>query len=543
LILCPSCNRKNDDGAKFCPKCGSALVRAPGADDDDVVGRIIAGKFRIEALIGEGGMGKVFRATQMSLDKTIVLKVLRSSLLGDARTVARFQREAKAASRLNHPNSISVIDFGQCEDNSLYIAMEYVAGEDLHQLLSREGPLAQRRICRVAGQVLSALADAHAAGVIHRDLKPENIMVEQRRGEPDFVKVLDFGIAKIQEGDGHGDGQALTRAGFVCGTPEYMSPEQARGLQLDARSDLYAVGVILYQCATNQLPFEGDSAVALATMHLTTAPTPPREKRPDAPITDTMEALILKAMEKDPAHRPQSAEEFRKELLALEGEFDRTRVQTLPPVVASLRNSGSLRRLPKSGNGHAPSKAVDQSVATWASSPGQVDDGTSVTSAKTTPSDELPTPEKGRPTVAIFAGALVITALLAGGGFFVYDRWVHRGAQTITVPDPPRPRPGDVSLVEPGADGTKKEIARARDKTAEGDTALANTEYGHAVGSYIDAYQIEKSPGRIKRVALGYLLEGNQEKASEWLERYIHEAKTEPDAELVSDFLKNAKKR
>ena len=143
MILCPSCNRKNDDGAKFCPKCGSALVRAPGADDDDVVGRIIAGKFRIEALIGEGGMGKVFRATQMSLDKTIVLKVLRSSLLGDARTVARFQREAKAASRLNHPNSISVIDFGQCEDNSLYIAMEYVAGEDLHQLLSREGPLPQ----------------------------------------------------------------------------------------------------------------------------------------------------------------------------------------------------------------------------------------------------------------------------------------------------------------------------------------------------------------------------------------------------------------
>jgi serine/threonine-protein kinase len=201
VIQCPSCNSKNDDGAKFCPKCGSALVRAPGSDDDDQVGKIVAGKFRIEKLIGEGGMGKVYRATQMSLDKQVVLKVLRTSLLGDARTVARFQREAKAASRLNHPNSISVIDFGQSDDGSLYIAMEYVAGEDLHQLLSREGPLPQKRICRILGQVLSALADAHAAGVIHRDLKPENIMVEQRRGEADFVKVLDFGIAKIQENE------------------------------------------------------------------------------------------------------------------------------------------------------------------------------------------------------------------------------------------------------------------------------------------------------------------------------------------------------
>src|SRR4051812_49147895 len=166
-------------------------------------------------MIGEGGMGKVSRATQLALDKPVVLKVLRQTLLSDERTVARFQREAKAASRLNHPNSISILDFGQTEDGALYIAMEYVHGRDLHQILSMEWPLPEGRVVRIVTQVLGALADAHAAGVIHRDLKPENIMVEQRRNEPDFVKVLDFGIAKLQDSTGE-EGPALTRAGFVC---------------------------------------------------------------------------------------------------------------------------------------------------------------------------------------------------------------------------------------------------------------------------------------------------------------------------------------
>lgn len=218
----------------------------PVAAPDDYIGKTIGTKYRVEQLIGEGGMGRVYKATQLALDKPVVLKVLRQALLSDERTVARFQREAKAASRLNHPNSISVLDYGRAEDGALYIAMEYVQGKDLHHILSREWPLPEARVIRIMAQVLSALADAHSASVIHRDLKPENIMVEQRRGETDFVKVLDFGIAKIVDSTGD-EGPALTRAGFVCGTPEYMSPEQARGAQLDHRSDLYAVGVILYQ--------------------------------------------------------------------------------------------------------------------------------------------------------------------------------------------------------------------------------------------------------------------------------------------------------
>ncbi|MFT3836539.1 MAG: protein kinase [Myxococcaceae bacterium] len=269
-------------------------------------------------MIGEGGMGRVYKAVQLVLDKPVVLKVLRQALLSDERTVARFQREAKAASRLNHPNSISVLDFGQADDGALYIAMEYVAGKDLHHILSREWPLPESRVIRIVGQVLSALSDAHGAGVIHRDLKPENIMVEQRRGEPDFVKVLDFGIAKITDSDS--DGPALTRAGFVCGTPEYMSPEQARGAQLDHRSDLYAVGVILYQLTTGLLPFDSDSAVGFATKHLTEQPPTPSRRRPDAKISPQMERLIMKTLSKSPDDRPQTAEQFRAELQAIDKE-------------------------------------------------------------------------------------------------------------------------------------------------------------------------------------------------------------------------------
>lgn len=333
-------------------------MRTP--DTDEYVGKTIAYKYRVEALIGEGGMGKVFRARQLSLDKVVVLKVLRHTLLSDERTVARFQREAKAASRLNHPNSISVLDFGQAEDGALFIAMEYVAGQDLHQILSREWPLNEGRVVRIVSQVLSALSDAHGAGVIHRDLKPENIMVEPRRNEPDFVKVLDFGIAKIT--DSTDDGPALTRAGFVCGTPEYMSPEQARGSQLDHRSDLYAVGVILYQLMTGLLPFESDSAVGFATKHLTEEPPPPTRRRPDARISPAMERLILRALSKNPADRPASAEAFKAELQAVDKE--RRRMDSAPR--RSANSSAVLAPLPRKSAASPQSDVRDATLPGWA---------------------------------------------------------------------------------------------------------------------------------------------------------------------------------
>jgi len=322
---CPRCSRALPPGtAKVCVYCGTPLTVAPTRNPhlgfgfssrpqrDSLIGQMVAGRFKVEELIGQGGMGKVYRARHLALDRLVCLKMLKPALLEDPTLVGRFEREAKAASRLNHPNAISVLDFGRNDaDGGLFIAMEYVQGKDLRVVLRNEWPLAEERLCNIMAQVLSALSEAHAHNVIHRDLKPENIMVEQRRDQPDFVKVLDFGIAKILDSDMPG----LTRNDVVCGTPQYMAPEQATGSALDQRCDLYAVGVILYQMATGQLPFDGQNSMEVLTKHVNEPPVPPRQRQPDAPISEAMERVILCALEKDPSMRPQDAEQFRQLIL------------------------------------------------------------------------------------------------------------------------------------------------------------------------------------------------------------------------------------
>ncbi|HZX95294.1 MAG TPA: serine/threonine-protein kinase [Myxococcales bacterium] len=324
---CSRCARALPPGnAKACVWCGTPLplptVRSPSLGfgfaaqkpRDPLVGQVVAGRFKLEELIGQGGMGKVYRARHLALDRLVCLKMLKPALLEDPTVVGRFEREAKAASRLNHANSIQVLDFGRNEsDGGLFIAMEYVQGKDLRVVLRDEWPVPEERLCNIMAQVLAALGEAHAHNVIHRDLKPENIMVEQRRDQTDFVKVLDFGIAKILDSDLPG----LTRSDVVCGTPQYMAPEQATGTQLDARCDLYAVGVILYQMVTGHLPFDGQNSMDVLTRHVNERPMPPRRRAPAASISGAMEALILHALEKNPAARPQTAEQFRQLVLAV----------------------------------------------------------------------------------------------------------------------------------------------------------------------------------------------------------------------------------
>jgi hypothetical protein len=309
VSTCPNCAHTLQPGSRICPVCGTSLLSRPSRRDSSI-GKVVAGRFLIEDMVGQGGMGKVYKARHLSLDRPVCLKLLKAALLEDPTLVGRFEREAKAASRLNHPNVIQVIDFGRTEDGGLFIAMEFVHGKDLRTILRDEWPLDEARLCNIIAQVLSALGEAHAHHVIHRDLKPENIMVEPRRGEPDFVKVLDFGIAKILDSDM----PLLTRADVVCGTPQYMAPEQATGSSLDNRCDLYAVGVILYQLATGHLPFDGPNSMDVLNKHVNDLPIPPRERTPNAPISEALENLILQSLEKDPRDRPQTAEEFRQML-------------------------------------------------------------------------------------------------------------------------------------------------------------------------------------------------------------------------------------
>ena len=495
-------------------------------------------------MIGEGGMGKVYKATQLALDKPVVLKVLRQALLGDERTVARFQREAKAASRLNHPNSISVLDFGQAEDGAMFIAMEYVQGKDLHQILSREWPLPESRIIRVMGQVLSALADAHSAGVIHRDLKPENIMVEQRRGEADFVKVLDFGIAKIVDGTDD-EGPALTRAGFVCGTPEYMSPEQARGAKLDHRSDLYAVGVILYQLTSGMLPFDSDSAVGFATKHLTEVPLPPSKRRPDAKISTAMERLIVKSLAKNPDDRPQTAEQFRAELQAIEKER-RAAVQTSRRVMTGFTGEAEATRLATPGD-------QETKISGPASSPSSEDDATvravptkfggpvpasgAMASAPTAtergqfePSTSATKPRSGGGALAFKAITIGLVAL-ALGLVGAYGFQLFNQPKDVYVP----PAPGAFHELRLAA-ANKRPLDSAR-LALEGDAQFHRGNTETAMQRYLDAWQADTSPELALKIGELYFQQDKLAEASAWWKRFRRDAPGSKAISYLDDVL------
>ena len=312
---------------------------------DPLLTRVIAGNFRVEKLLGSGAMGNVYKAEQLSLSKAVAIKVLHPHLMSDDKLVLRFKREAKSASLLNHPNSIQIIDSGQDKDGTLYIAMELLTGRDLAQVIRDDFPIPVPRIVRIMSQVLSALDEAHIQGVIHRDLKPSNIMLIERRGEADFVKVCDFGIAKAAQDAKEDRESMLTIQGLVCGTPEYMAPEQARGETLDGRADLYAAAVILFQMVTGDIPFKGDTPMAIVSRHLVETPAVPSRRRTDVPISPALDALILKGMEKNRELRFPDATAFREALEAI-GTAD-----ARPSSAPDLRAQMATTQVSSSGAG------------------------------------------------------------------------------------------------------------------------------------------------------------------------------------------------
>jgi serine/threonine-protein kinase len=258
-------------------------------------------------------MGRVYRAEQKALGRTVAVKIIHPYLLGDESASVRFITEARAASRLNHPNIVSVFDFGK-SDNQLYLVMEYLRGRDLARVDYEDGPLPFKRIVDVMIQVLAGLGEAHELGIIHRDLKPENIVLEPMRKAGDFVKVVDFGLAKMREVPS----SHITSPGIVCGTPDYMSPEQGRGDAIDGRSDLYTCGVLLFQLVTGRLPFEAESPTQVVLMHLTLPPPNPTTIAPNRRIPPALVNVTMKALEKDANRRHQTADQF---IAALRGVF------------------------------------------------------------------------------------------------------------------------------------------------------------------------------------------------------------------------------
>ena len=317
-LTCRACGTAVTGTSRFCPSCGGSLLMPQSSGDapvDPWIGKLVQGRFRVEDRLGAGGMGVVYKAEQVAMRRPVALKMLHPQLVQDAEVVTRFENEAAACSKLTHPNTITVHDFGQAEDGSLFIAMEYIAGRSLEQELRTSGALPWERAVKIAIQICASLAEAHGHGIVHRDLKPGNIMLFERAGSPDTVKVLDFGIAKICEGVGGVDQrQALTRTGMVFGTPQYMSPEQIKGEKVGPRSDLYAVGVILYEMLTGDLPFSAETPMGMLTKHLLELPRPLRQALPSLQAPASLERIVMAAMAKEPDERPASMEDFGREL-------------------------------------------------------------------------------------------------------------------------------------------------------------------------------------------------------------------------------------
>ncbi len=346
--ICPTCQKSFFGEDVVCPHDGAKLLIV-GRASIDRAGQVIDDKVTLIELLATGGMGEVYRARQHSMEREVAVKLLHKSYSDDAVAVRRFLQEAKGASRLHHPNVITLFDFGQTDDGELYLMMELLTGRDLSKVLADEGPMPPERAVPIACQVCEALHHAHEAGLIHRDLKPENvILVQGSRRTGDYIKVLDFGIAKIKPVEGS---DAITRTGVVCGTPAYMSPEQSMGEPIDRRSDVYSIGVMLYELLCGSRPFESDTTMKLLLAHANQAPPSLTATHPNVTVPDPLEAVVMSTLAKSPDDRPSTAGELADLLTAALsqsiGNLDtEMAVRTPTEALAPLKETKMVRALP-----------------------------------------------------------------------------------------------------------------------------------------------------------------------------------------------------
>jgi serine/threonine protein kinase len=486
-MRCPKCAADNADRSRFCGRCGATLDATPG---DPFVGQLIGGRYRVDRVIGEGGMGRVYYAEQQlgKAKRAVALKVLHAAQSQDPTLRQRFYRECELVVTLSHPNTIQFYDFGELEDGRLYIVMELIAGRSLAQAIA-EGPLPLARVERIAVQMAGSLGEAHARGIVHRDLKPDNILLSARGGEPDFVKVCDFGIAKHV--DPAPDAHKLTLQGTLIGTPRYMSPEQLTGGDVDARSDIYSVGLILYEALTGRPPFQARSAMEWAAKHTTADPEPFEAYPWTARLPDATKRAVLRALEKLPNARQQTVGELAAELMS-RGEAP---ALSVGPVVITPSSLADLRPVDVSAPTlHAGPAARD--MRTSHASPGAMRRDAPSPSPSPTPgarvvlpshtSSEMLSPAPARGGFGTFAWIVAVLGALIGAAgvsaFFYRDR-------LFPAPRPSVPAREDAGLpIDAGLDGGGTSyVARAwfrivleQEETAEAANALGSPDHTYA---------------------------------------------------------------
>lgn len=417
LRVCPQCDQKYPEDREFCAKDGTRLEEFVDDTSDPLIGRVLDGRWVIDKRIGMGGMGAVYLGSQRSVDREVAIKTLKPELCSSREFVERFFREARVATKISHPNCVTILDFGQTADDTLYLAMEYLDGMELSERLN-QGALTVREIVEICIQISSALAAAHASNIIHRDLKPDNIYLLSISDESIFIKVLDFGIAKVLDSE-----EKMTRTGQVFGTPEYMSPEQCRGDTIDGRSDLYSLGCIMYRMLVDRPPFESDTPMAVLVSHVSEVPTDVREVMTRDDIPEALADLCMRLLSKDADRRPADAQSVRGEL---ESILDLTSTQAnqaiasatgptqaAPAVAADGGNPVPDASAPASPNA-ARSAELDRKDSQKTASP----DGT------THPPGKLDAPKKSKVLPAVL-GLLLLLVLgsgcVLGTYFFVFQ--------------------------------------------------------------------------------------------------------------------------
>lgn len=422
MKTCPTCGREYPDTTTLCPADGEVLKRA--GNEDRLIGQVLAGKYRIEDKIDEGGMGCVYRATHVLMEKVIAVKVLHPALAADDKIVQRFTREAKAASRISHPHAINVTDFGESENGVVYLVMEYLRGRTLKDIVRSGGPMTLQRTVEIVRQVAGALDVAHAEGVVHRDLKSDNIMLDEATGG-DWAKVLDFGIAKIQQTERsiHETDPGLTAPNLIIGTPQYMSPEQcSQASDIDARSDIYSFGVIIFEMLAGHVPFAGDSPTAIMMKHMQEPPPSILDERKDLP--EQVGDVLARALAKRPEDRFQTAGDLSLALTEAAAEA--------PLTSAAAAAAFDTDRIGSPTSPNAPARTTvsrDDDEATVVSA----DYVRAGTTGEKLPPPVAPLPEPSFNLWRVAVPAIAVVAIV----FAVFFAFQRRGVSSEQQPDQP----------------------------------------------------------------------------------------------------------